>query len=334
MHRVILVSKDTVPNAEHATRLVARAFPDMEVFNTGNRVIENEECWCFRLRPSTGMIAYDAELPDNLKRQYGITLHRMFNWSSLKRRGGILWFETFQHSWSLLAWSYWLASANGSLQPPTLLRFDSHDDLGSSLLLATDNPWKFAALFGDIELDLRDPPSIRRSLKYGLVGIGSFILPFLWGVNNVRVFHGVPPTGGSITERDRWLISTPLFSGCDYGLVSHARSHPADNYRFAGYKYCRFESISTVTIEPKAPLLLDIDLDYFSLVSSRAGVAPTAATLDTTLEAIDRFGQELAAAGLKKPDTVTIAYSPGFFPSSWWPEAIKKLRKELLNVFT
>jgi hypothetical protein len=294
---------------------------------------ESQECWRYLVRPcSHGALRHDPLLFEQLRSWWNLEPMAMFAWHQLRQQQGRIWLEAFQHSWALLAWSHWVAAQKRPPTPPLILHVDAHNDLGSSNLLATRRPGCFAAAVGDATMSLANPESVARFIERGLIGIGDFLVPLLWTIAECELFHVTrhPSTHAAAGVQHYQLAALPTIFGSAY--LSLARPAPApppsDAIAVAPFTFCEMADLAQLTqlAQRDRPIFLDIDMDYFALLPSR-NAAATMPTQEELLALIAEFGRWLGRSGLQQRIAViTVAYSPGFFPSAWLPVALPALR--------
>jgi hypothetical protein len=319
------------PDADAARALLGRVFPDREVRPTD----APESHWRFLIQPRSREAAlHDPALSSNLASIFGLTLDDMAGWHRLGTAP--LWLQAFDHCWALLAWSHWFAAQPGEpARPrPLLVHLDAHDDLASPPLIA-ERPHVFSALVGEEEMDLAAPETVARFLARGLVGIGGFIVPLLASLGGCDFIHVVP--GGSrpdlVPPRPLPLCWDPAPVGTSSRQVHCVLPTCETPCIPAPFTYARVADLDTVAdLDDGRPILLDIDLDYLALLPSReppdqpsrrSGLVEALGRL----EQLDRFLERGGRRG--RIAATTVAYSPGFFPSSLWPEVIPRLQRIL-----
>ncbi len=327
----VSLPKSIVESTQLAEELLTRIFPDMEFV-----LQESQECWRYLVRPcSHGALRHDPLLFDQLRSWLNLDPVAMFAWHQLRQPQGRIWLEAFQHSWALLAWSHWVATQKQTLTPPLILHVDAHNDLGSSNLLATRTPGCFAAAVGDATMNFSSPESVARFIERGLIGIGNFLVPLLWTLPGCELFHVTRhPSTHTIAGIQRYqLAALPAIFGSAY--LSLARPSPAppptDAVAVAPFTFCEVADLDQLAqlAQRDRPIFLDIDMDYFALLPSR-NTATAMPTQEEVLALIAEFGRWLGRSGLRQHiAVVTVAYSPGFFPSAWLPMAVPALRNLL-----
>ena len=327
----VALPKSIVVSSELAEELLTRIFPDMEFV-----LQESQEYWRYLVRPcSHGALQHDPLLPDQLRRWLDLDPVGMFSWHRLWQQQGRIWLEAFQHSWALLAWAHWVADQEWPPTPPLILHLDAHNDLGSSNLLATRTPGHFAAAVGEATMSLSNPESVTHFIERGLIGIGNFLVPLLWTIPGCELFHVLPSSSPHATAavQHYQLAALPTIFGSDY--MSLARPSPApppvDAVAVAPFTFCEVAELDQLAPLARSdrPIFLDIDMDYFAILPSRNAAAATS-TQKEPLALIAEFGRWLGRSGLQQRiAVVTVAYSPGFFPSAWLPTAVPALRAVL-----
>ncbi|MEU1972837.1 cyclophane-containing peptide 2OG-Fe(II) oxygenase YhhC [Microbacterium sp. NPDC019599] len=277
----------------------------------------------FALEPSQSPgVLRDSQLPEQLAATVGASLSERGAYRVLRCfEDDRLYLRTLDHQWALWAWSKWIRRT-GWRGPLHLLHLDAHDDLASPPLACTDSPAKFSLPLSGSVLDTADPSTVAQAILRGRIGVGSFIAPLIGGPNRIDILHAVP------AEVERHVVAVsrgeePFTSGLP-GMKPRVDRDPlvADD-RASTYTIGSVADIAT--LEVVAPVLLDIDMDFFS---NRVGADDPDAQVDEGLQGvlsrIEQVGGCLASnqALQENVAVVTVALSPGFFPSEYWSAAL------------
>ncbi|SNR67603.1 cyclophane-containing peptide 2OG-Fe(II) oxygenase YhhC [Blastococcus mobilis] len=331
-HPSITVSRRLADSEDVATALVFEMFPERYPVATE----ETGEDRTFTLRPSvTPGANLDAGLSEALRSVTGITPALRAEYRVLRQHSnGRFFLRSLDHHWALWAWSKWLAANPGS-QPTLLVHLDSHDDLGSPPLAVTPTPGVFDLPLGQDRVDIAAPGTVSAAITAGRIGIGSFIAPFLHGLRHCDVYHAWHSDHAGASAFPMWLDEEPLrapLSGCRPVISPNGSGERA---RIVG-TYTRGELDGIAGLAPDGPVLLDIDMDFFC---NRFGVGDAAnhgaaTTLPDVCSVIDQLGEVLTAnrALSERIAVVTLALSPGFFPSEFWEVALPRLEDMLTRV--
>lgn len=262
----------------------------------------------------------------------GVTLGSM--WSSRWRDGRIL--TSLFDTWTLLSWSEWLTRAGPDLaENVIILHVDDHRDLGSPRLIVRETAM-IDAITG-AAVSLSDPVSVQRAIESGAIGMGSFMTPFIREMPHVPVRHlcQPPKIRGEVTTQlvVAHVADTLLRPGENRLTIELSR--PASENTEAGYlatDNAQTWSRGIVGL----PALVHIDMDYFNNRYDGDSEWQHRATrldpdLATMLKKVDELVDALATSRARIED-VTIAYSPGFFPSEYWAPIDRRLRTGLAKI--
>jgi hypothetical protein len=212
----------------------------------------------------------------------------------------------------------------------TIIHVDAHDDLGTPPLALGPEPALLHNPVSGREMALGDPATVVEAIDAGVVGIGSFILPFLRALRQFSFLHVCPPD----VPKNRLD-----------GAVLDSRAHPwrrnARLLRLArsergGIPGASFASSNEARLPADhrsgSPILVDIDLDFFANDFDSSSPGQLSRPTDIVANQIDRFLDELVGKPwFGEVEVVTIALSPGFFPARLWSAALKSLRERDLS---
>jgi hypothetical protein len=148
-----------------------------------------------------------------------------------------------------------------------------------------------------------------------------------------------PSRSDSAKAHEFQILGIPSRVDTQYGqlmLRPAPGALPANGARSSSFSYKRMsESELKRAIPASRPIFLDIDLDFFAMLRSRPAPVDSdpGEDLGAAVAAIDRVADALDHAELsQRVAVVTIAYSPGFFPSAWWHVVVPRLREKLRRV--
>jgi hypothetical protein len=216
-----------------------------------------------------------------------------------------------------------------------LLHLDSHDDLGTPLLRTTRECGRFTTVVGNDLVDLTRPGSVARAVRRGAVGIGSFIAPFLHSVAVCDYVHVCP---GVLHEQrhDCALVAEPVPAAAIAAGSAPAvrvQRHAAGSTRAPAVSHVFTTDLAVMSeLRPAGPVLLDIDMDFFCNHLDSRRVGPMCAADDC--HSVDAINRQIRSVGAYLHDNdalwsqlavVTVALSPGFFPSRYWSSALAQL---------
>ena len=234
------------------------------------------------------------------------------------RKNGLLCFDD---QWSCLAWSGLYAQQSERLALPTvLLHVDSHADLQPPRIVEIDGHLR-NVLTGSF-VSLQNPASVLEAILTGAVDIASFIPLLAHSLPDLTIRHLTPHKSSATREPAvLYLPASPRF-GVDEGPLFQNRA-----MQTSATKATIVERIATTSCEewcgeiPRdANVLLHVDLDYFN--NRYRGGAP-GERHDPTLSDMRIAGSDMLRALRRCLHTgqvanVTVAFSPGFFPSCYW----------------
>jgi hypothetical protein len=242
-----------------------------------------------------------------------------------------------EDSWTLYAWSNWLARAPvGEARPAcvTLLHLDEHDDLMSPRLLATGDCWRDAITGKTV--DIQQPESIAAAIHSGAISIGNFIAPLGHWLPELHIRHlrqcpGADKDAGMRTMHPIWQPDTLLAPGYARPALELSNSNASTGLPGQHTYLCTVDSDLWLANLPPGPILLHLDLDYFN---NRYDGNPEwqritpdlNPPLTAILARIDEVFAVLTASNLA-PRIVdySIALSPDFFPASMWSVAAQRV---------
>jgi hypothetical protein len=271
----------------------------------------------------------DPSLEANLQRVFGLSLDQVasYHWEEFLGRVKAFW--SFNHSWALRPWAEHILSQTPGRT--VVLRFDAHDDLASPMIGVTEAKGVFSAPIGTAALDLNHRSAIEEFVLRGFVGIGSFIVPLLHASSEIEIVHvarehsAIPEELALVAE----VQSERLFTGRLFHRPTVRLAGPSDETKL---RYTRTSEVSQALKRAQdRNYVLDIDLDYIcnALDNKRRETRSSSSEhqwAEETARVLDDVGHLVRAARIV-PSLVTIALSPGFFPSEGWTTTLPRLRE-------
>lgn len=253
------------------------------------------------------------------------------------RRSGLTTTALYD-TWTLVAWSRWVAEARpASGERITVLHVDDHRDLGAPRL-GLDGAGMTDMLTGRA-FDVRDPDAVLSACASGAVGMGSFMTPFLHAFPDCDVRQlSQAPKVTSTTDHVVEPVTVPD------DMLDPGRRRPAIRLREdRGVGPGRYRITADVDDWLEGlrlgPVLLHVDMDYFNNRYDGDVDWPDRhprhdPALGEVLERIDVVAQAVRAAGvLPRIAASVVAYSPGFFPAEFWRDADERLRRGLGELY-
>jgi hypothetical protein len=247
-------------------------------------------------------------------------------------------------SWTLFSWSHWLAERRlrgEATNEVVILHVDDHTDLMTPRLILHEEKWRDA--ISGKEFDLYKPTSVLSAILNGAIGVGSFISPLVHSVPNVYLRH-LSQTAPDEAPQDSSLVAksladTLLSIGAlrpAVGIIREIVGTPNEPRRAAAKHYRFTRQLDAWLGElPDAPVLLHVDMDYFSNRyngdsdwKARAGRHDP--KLPEIMLAIDAVFKAITESGVaSRIENVTVALSPGFFPAELWASSIDRMQEHL-----
>ncbi len=278
-----------------------------------------------------GRPARDPNLACNLREILGISPEEAAHFRSFRARHGGCRLTTLQHTWALEALSKWATRRHPGDPPPLLLHVDAHDDLQPPSLVATTDPWIYQAPVGGDVLDLHDPATVSPFVERGLIGIGGFLVPILHALVAAQVVWLHPlEVRPANTQASLRSATEPFlfFGGCFQRPIIEVE--PCDVESAHPLRLLATDNLSSlVSWLTPGPVLVDIDFDYFCNLYDDSQVRPQEPpSHNEVLDHIDRFASELGRILRNhRVELVTLALSPEFFPSAYWPRCLERLEE-------
>jgi hypothetical protein len=230
-------------------------------------------------------------------------------------------------AWTVASWSEWFASLSPQERhrPITVLHADDHQDLMSPRLFKGGTGLIDAITMQGVRLD--QPESVRRAIKSGAIGMGSFFALLVHDAPEVHVRHlfAEPPDLDEQPLAIRFAADTlldPDAHRLEIGL-------PAGSGQST---YSRHHDPMTWAAAPEGHhVLLHIDMDYFnnrydgdSDWMSRDRIHNPSPSKVRGLIA-DILNALNSSLGMEQIDDIFIGISPGFFPADLWASSLECL---------
>ena len=280
-----------------------------------------------RTWPTDASWYVDPNIESNVTRVFGCNLQTLATYCVSDVVAGIPVLFAMFHSRALAAPAL-ARLLNGVRSLDTIIHVDDHAD-SMPVLLSVRPTGLFESTTG-VQLDLDSIESVAHAIDEGVVNIGNFLTTYMLGkpagryIHVKRDFHSEPtplvPTAGYVHLGEQKLEFTGL-----------ERGSPSEGGRWT----C--EEVSQLPLDvpsDNGAIWLDIDMDEFCNRydgdSNNSSVQGTEMERVTTRRRIDTFIARLRGAlWLERIGAVSIAASPGFFPSDLWEEMIPLMRRGL-----
>lgn len=253
---------------------------------------------------------------------------------------GPLYQLSIEDSWTVYSWSHWLKD-NSTQQTITLLHVDDHNDMMTPRIGLKNDKW-IDSISGN-EFDLLSPESVKAAIKSGSIGIGSFMAPFIHLLPNLQIRHLCNTEYSTVNEgefliypkllNDSLLIPDLLRPALE--IIPVSKSIGREN----GRPYLVTNNTTNwIKDIPEGPILLHIDMDYFNnrfngdsdWIDNGTKYDPP---VSTVLYQIKNLFESIRQSGIRERiQDITIALSPGFFPTEMWPESIETVKNEIAKL--
>jgi hypothetical protein len=273
-----------------------------------------------RTWPADASWYVDPNIESNAIHVFGCNLQTLAAYCVSEVVAGIPVLFTMFHSRALVAPA--LARLMTGARPlRTIIHIDDHAD-SMPVLLSVRPTGLFESTTG-VQLDLDSIESVAHAVDEGVVNIGNFLTTYMLGKPAGRYIH---------VKRDFHSEPTPLVPTARYvhlggqrlELTGLDRGSPSGSGRWT----C--EEVPQLPLDvpsDEGAIWLDIDMDEFCNRydgdSNNSAVPGTELERITTRRRIDDFIARLRGAlWLERIGAVSIAASPGFFPSDLWEEMI------------
>lgn len=292
---------------------------------------EDETHWILgRTWPADPSWYVDPDIEEQARRLFDSDLPGIARYWTLDVVVGVPVLFTMFHSWALLAPA--LALTHGAGRPTTIVHVDDHADSMPVLLKAERDGWRLST--SGARLDLDDPQSVEQAVTEGVASIGNFLTAYMLGTPSGRFVH--VKAGFAEVELPLNRVTTEvLLAGSKFEAVS---LEPDDAASLAGgWTMSQVSRLPLNLAECDAVVWLDIDLDGFCNRydgdSDRRSRPGTESERISTRRNIESFLSRLREATWRgRIGVVSIAASPGFFPSDLWEEMVPLVRSGIADV--
>lgn len=324
----IAYPRSAAPTANDAMDELFERFPDHEP----ELLVETDDEWRFRLGWTSDPLSFvDPGVAKAAASLYGLSLSEIGGYREVHRWSGRDVVFSMVHAWALLAAAL-AVSRRGGRPLQWIVHVDDHTDMGELAL----QPAEFDGAFTDpvfgTGLALADPDSVVSAVRRGVISKGNFLTAYLLGYPGARVTH----VGAGLADGSFELVREDvpgMLGGHPLSRTALRRAACPDG---AG-RFQRRGTLPTNAATPGEGVWLDIDLDYFwnryDGDSNRLGRQLEPGEQDEVMRRVDRFLSELSQAPwIADIEVVSIAVSPGFFPTDHWAAVIPALRTGMREI--
>lgn len=294
---------------------------------------EENEGWSVRLRwPTVKELYKDPRLSSGLSDLFGTSLSENIGSTRPFKHGCVS--LCLNDSWTLLDWSQVLTSVDA--KPLVVVHVDAHSDLMTPLL-ESGREDSLRDLLTGRDFSLSSPLSVASAIESGAVGIGSFIVPFLWQADCEMLIHichaeYAPQVRGLGTLIKEKRISKPFLSAL----------RPAVNRSISesdiGIRHLVTERLSRRDVDLKGKdVLVHVDLDYFNnRIDGDSHWQENPRRYDPSLDSmmlkLEILFDNLLECGLEHCVATTVACSPEFCPAEFWVYLVNALEERFAKL--
>jgi hypothetical protein len=326
----ITFPRAAAPTANDAMDELFDAFPDHEPLLLG----ECDDEWRFGLRwKSYPPTFVDPSVHEAAAALFEMSSLELGAYHEVHRWGGRDVVISMVHAWALLAPAF---AMQRRVREP--LRWVVHVDDHTDLMAPMVRPSAKRGFLGDGvfggEINLADPESVVAAVRRGIVNKGNFLSAYLLAHSECRTVH----LGANLSEIEFPLVPDEevfVLGGTDFsrtGFLLVPREISTSG-RFRQTPMFPHQ----LPMSTNDGLWLDVDLDYFcnryNGDSDRRSWVARPNEHAEVMKGVDGFLTDLsAAAWVSQIEAVSIAVSPGFFPSDHWGGVIPAIREGIQGI--
>lgn len=286
-------------------------------------VCETDDAWTFQLDwPRHLLEPIDPLISEQAEKCYGLGLSQLANYVEVRHCGRADFVFSMFHSRALAAPALAILRDN-QRKLSCVVHVDAHHDLAPSLLIAAGSKRLVNSAF-EIECSLNDVENIMRSIDCGFIDKGCFLTAFLFGTEPGQLFH----VHDEVVYDRFWLErnSDTVQIGDKKvlrDLVGFQRTPIRDAWQLNESSTLP----ATLSMNRADGVWLDVDLDAFCNRfdgdSDRSTQRSSSEEFKRMKEGIARFLDDFANSSWRENViAVSVAASPGFFPSEYWDYGI------------
>lgn len=320
---LITFSRRNVLHVDTVIEYIFNLFPD----HYPVVMSENADQWVIGLQWSTDPRWYiDPNVAQTALELYKIPLENVVPFYQVESCYDINFVFSMFHSRAIIAASLATKRYNGS-SFDYIIHVDDHTDLMHALIyLGKAERILYDSVFNRA-IDIANPESVVAAIERGIINKGNFLTTYLLASHPATLIH----IGESLRDKEYWLEVT----SSNFNLAG-------EHFNSTGFIF-REEEQSTswhfkqtpvlpcdLSLEEDDMIWLDIDLDAFcnryNGDSDHALKPLTIMEQEETIRGIESFLYNLSnVSWLSQVKAVSIAVSPGFFPTDYWEYAIPKV---------
>lgn len=321
----LIIPKDGLIDRQSIMNQLIDLFPDRCPFLTSETGID----WKFELRCWEDKRWYvDPQVFSVAKKLWGLDSNGISSFYQIEYLGEIDFVFSLFHSWALVAAVH--ATQRYNYIPFSyVIHIDAHNDLMPLALSRSGISPQVDDTIFSVAVNLLDPLSIIDAINRGIISKGNFLTAYVLGAPSCKVIH----VKEDVVAKELWLseknalfsLSQMVFKGTELAI----QHQPT----VSGWRFRQVNRLpQNLPTYPETRVWVDIDLDAFCNRydgdSDRSNLLGNSYEKYSMLEKIDRFLDQLSKASwLSFVKAVSVAASPGFFPSEYWEYAVPKVQQ-------
>jgi hypothetical protein len=326
----IAFPRAAAPDANAAMDQLFAAFPDHQPI----LLSESDDQWVFELRWTSDPATFvDPGVTDAATSLYGLALAEIGGYCEVHRWGGRDVVISMVHAWALLAPAMAIKRRRG--KPLSwVVHVDDHTDLMAPMVEPLAPPGLLRDHIFGVDINVGEPDSVVAAVRRGLVSKGNFLTAYLLAYPGCRAVHVGAKLGEKefplSPEKEVFELGGKEFTRTGF-LLTHLVEPATGAFR-------QTRSLpSELPMQDNDGVWLDIDLDYFCNRydgdSDRRSKVAVPNEQNEVMRRVESFLAELSVVNwLPRIEAVSIAVSPGFFPSDHWAGVIPAVRDGIRRI--
>lgn len=326
----IIFPRQAARDLQGAMDQLLERFPDHEP----RLVQEHIDSWLFGLVWRSDQETIDPSVVRVAEELYGLKAGeiggfcRAYNW-----RGRSVVFSLV-HAWALIAPA---AIHQGAAETPInwVIHVDDHTDLMELIVRPSGKAGALVDQISDAMIYLNNEESITSAIWRGALHKGNFLTAFVAGNPDCKVVHVkrfAPASDFALLEY------SPTIEVAGRGVRGYGLRRNTSRGGETAVWFQRRSLPRELPLASGGGVWLDIDMDFFcnrwNGDSDRRGVSTPNAEAARIDKRIGRLLRDLSrATWLPDVLAVSVAVSPGFFPSEYWRTAVASLENGLKSIF-